>query len=68
MNKHRDAGTGEYVTEEFAVANPGTTVEETAASPDSPAGLVRRVAALELMVAELQGQVTVLFDQAASAG
>lgn len=26
---YRDAGTGEFVTEEFAKANPGTTVRDT---------------------------------------
>lgn len=25
---YRDAGTGEYVTEEYALANPATTVSE----------------------------------------
>lgn len=30
---YRDAGTGEYVTEEYAKANPGTTVSETEAVP-----------------------------------
>lgn len=29
MKAHRDAGTGEFVTEEYAEANPGTTVTET---------------------------------------
>ena len=30
---YRDAVTGEYVTEEYAEANPGTTVSETEAVP-----------------------------------
>jgi len=30
---YRDAGTGEYVTEEYAKANPGTTVSETEEVP-----------------------------------
>lgn len=29
MDKYRDAGTGQYVTEEFAKKNPKTTVKET---------------------------------------
>jgi hypothetical protein len=27
--RYRDAGTGEFVTEEYALAHPGTTVSET---------------------------------------
>jgi hypothetical protein len=29
VTKHRDAVSGEYVTEEYAIANPDTTVSET---------------------------------------
>ncbi len=35
---YRDAGTGEYVTEEYAKANPGTTVSETETPPATVTG------------------------------
>ena len=52
--KHRDASTGEYVSEEYAKANPGTTVAED----DS------RVAELEQRVAMLEAQVQQLMASA----
>jgi hypothetical protein len=33
---YRDAGTGEFVTEEYALANPATTVKETEPDPPEP--------------------------------
>lgn len=48
--KYRDAGTGAYVTEEYAKANPGTTVKE---SDD-------RVGDLERRVQQLEGALTTL--------
>jgi hypothetical protein len=32
--RHRDAGSGHYVTEDYAEANPDTTVSETSKQPD----------------------------------
>ena len=48
--KYRDAGTGEYVSEEYAKANPGTTVAE---DDSRVAELEERVAALEALVEQL---------------
>ena len=36
MKAHRDAGTGEFVTDEYAAANPDTTITETIELPDVP--------------------------------
>lgn len=47
MKRHRDAGTGEFVSKDFAEANPGTTVSEATAPADRVAALLAaaRVAA-----------------------
>lgn len=52
--RYRDAATGNYVSEEYAKANPETTVREN----DSRVGeLEDRVAALEATVASLAALV-----------
>lgn len=48
--KYRDAATGEYVREEYAKANPGTTVAE---DDSRVAELEKRVATLEALVDQL---------------
>ena len=39
--KYRDAGTGEYVTKEYADEHPETTVAETSVSPPGRSGVTR---------------------------
>ena len=41
--KYRDARTGEYVTEEFALENPATTVSERIWQQGKLAGLLERL-------------------------
>lgn len=48
--KYRDAATSEYVSEEYAEANPGTTVAE---DDSHVAELEKRVATLEALVDQL---------------
>jgi len=59
--KHRDASTGEYVSEEYAKANPGTTVSEMdpERSPDV-AALVEAVKAHQASVQALAESVGAL--------
>lgn len=59
--KHRNAGTGEYVSEEYAKANPRTTVSEAdpERSPDV-AALVEAVKAHQVSVQALADSVGAL--------
>ena len=56
-HKYRDARTGAYVSEEYAKANPDTTVRE---NDGRVAELERRVAALEDSLSAALAQMTAL--------
>lgn len=51
MKRHRDAETGEFVTEEYALAHPGTTVSEEVLDDG---GREKQIRTLELKLAASQ--------------
>lgn len=51
--RYRDAGTGEYVSDTYAKANPGTTVAETPEDRELVEGIVRDYGKAQQMLREV---------------